>query len=190
MRSRRVIHGLLVVLALVLGPAALAAGPYPPPAAGSGTMDPGRIGQGECATFAGDGFAPGETVTITDNGRPVGTTTADDRGRFSYRYCASSATRPGRHVLEATGATSGRSVSAVVIVTGVEQSAPRPVSGPALAGDGGGGGQGSAGGPLAFTGFPALALVLGGTLLVTLGSAVLLLVERRDRRRRRRTATV
>ncbi|HUR13617.1 MAG TPA: hypothetical protein VM097_03900 [Mycobacteriales bacterium] len=183
MRARLVVGLLLALLALLGGPAALAAGPYPPPSSGSGQVDPSRIRHGECATFTGDGFTPGEPITITDNGTPIGTVVADSQGRFSYRYCPTSSARPGRHVLGARGSVSGMYVTAVVIITGVKQSASQPAA--AQGTNGGGAGAGVGRGLLAFTGLPALVIAVAGTVLVLLGSLLLLLADRRYSRRRR-----
>jgi hypothetical protein len=181
-RARLVVSALGALLVLLSGTAALAAGPYPPPSSGSGAVTPSRIQHGECATFTGDGFTPGETITITDDGTRIGVAVADSQGRFSFRYCASSEARTGRHVLGARGSVSGMYVTAVLVITGVKQTASQPVAAPATISGGGGG---AATGPLAFTGLPALAIAAAGTTLVFLGSLLLLLADRRHRRRRR-----
>jgi hypothetical protein len=181
-RARLVVSVLLVLLAVLVGPAALAAGPYPPPSSGSGAVTPSRIQHGECATFTGDGFTPGEAVTVTDDGTRIGVTVADSQGRFSYRYCASSEARTGRHVLGARGSVSGMYVTAVLVITGVKQTASQPVAAPAGISGGGGG---AASGLLALTGLPALGIAVVGTGLVFLGSLLLLVADRRYRRRRR-----
>jgi hypothetical protein len=182
-RARLVISALVGLVALLSGPAALAAGPYPPPSSGSGSVTPSRIQHGECATFTGNGFTPGEPITITDNGTRIGVAVADSQGRFSYRYCPGFEAKTGRHVLGARGTVSGLYVTAVVIITGLKQTASQSVAGQGITA--GASGTGAGGGLLAFTGLPALLIAVVGTTLVFLGSLLLLLTERRHRRRGR-----
>lgn len=125
-RVRPFIGTLLVALALLVAPDARAAGPYPPPSSGSGSVDPSRISRGQCAVFSGNGFSPGETIRISDDGVAIGVTTATADGRFQYRYCPSDEARLGRHVLKAEGLLSGLVVTATVVITGISQSRPQP----------------------------------------------------------------
>jgi hypothetical protein len=129
---RVVVSAAVMGVVVLLGPVVHAAGPYPPPPAsgGQGQVDDSRVEAGECVIFSGDGFKPGTTVTIRDNGKVVGTAPVAADGTFSKRICFDTDAKPGRHTLTATGvATDGRplTVSAVVFVTGVSQ---RPGSGP------------------------------------------------------------
>lgn len=87
------------------------------PAQGNGRVSASRINPGDCVTFSGDGFAPGSSVSITDNGTSVGTATANAAGTFSTQVCISVL---GNHVLRGTGQTIGgtsRVVSARVVVS-------------------------------------------------------------------------
>lgn len=137
---------LLVVLAFVgtiaLGasaPALATTYPAPPP---QGTVSSGTITAGGSVVFSGTGFTPGETINITVTqtaaaqgaAAPGGaggvtmavpavlplapltlSTVADASGAFSVTITLDS---PGTYVLTAVGATSGRTVSATVVVTG------------------------------------------------------------------------
>lgn len=202
MRARRWTTGSALVLALTLAPLALA-GPYPPPSEGKGTIEPSRIRPGECAVFSGDGFAPRTAITVTDNDAAAGSTHSNADGAFAKRLCFGADATRGRHTLRGTGdaapaaaqalgllrlssaaAADRRTVTAVLTITGVAQSHQTSggVSGGAVTSlprtdDGLSG--------LPFTGLPALALSLAGTLLVAVGSFVLLATERRARRSRR-----
>jgi hypothetical protein len=145
-----------------VGPIALAAGPYPPPTTGAGTVTPSRIQAGECAVFSGDGFASTTQVTVTDEGEPRGTALTDRNGRFSKELCYGADAKTGEHTLMGTGqgaepaaasrttalsalvpaahAASTHTVTARLIVTGVQQTDPGNGNG------NGGGGAGPAGG--------------------------------------------
>jgi hypothetical protein len=170
--SRRTLLAFLSVLLLgLLSPGiASAAGPYPPPAEGSGRVSDSRVQAGACVTFSGDGFAPLAPVTVRDNGVVVGTTHADAQGQFSFKVCFAADVKTGRHLLTGTGEGAGGgslTVSAVVYVEGVSQSA---------AGVGTG---------LPRTGFFGAVPVVAGLLLLVAGSSLLLV---RDTRRRQRRA--
>jgi hypothetical protein len=88
--------GVVLVLCVAGGAPAMAA-PYPPsPDPGTGVVSPSG-----CAEFSGDGFAPGATVRISDNGASVGSAKADNSGAFTYGKCGS--TKCGAHHLVGSG---------------------------------------------------------------------------------------
>ena len=115
---------------------------------------------GSSITFCGQGFQPGETVTITlDNGTVYPSVTADTSGAFC-KVLVLGASLTGTHTVTATGTTSGRTSSTTIKVLGVSASAA-PTSG-----------------GLAFTGANAIGVgALGGLLL--LGGAAMVLAGRR-----------
>lgn len=187
MRYRRGILAVVTALALTSGTAALAA-PYPPPSDGQGTVDPSRIKAGECTTFSGNGFLPETTISYSDNDAPRDTSRAGLDGTFSHKMCFSNSTKPGKHVLRATGTgndTNPRTVSAVLTVQGVSQSHGNNNNGNAQrslpAADSGSTNARNA----AFTGTP----LLTGSLLVVIlvgGLAWMLVVSEVRHRRQRR----
>ena len=128
--SRFAVLGAVLVAGVALGATpALAAGPYPPPSQGTGTVEPSHIKIGECATFSGDGFAPLTSIAVGDNGADAGTTTTDVNGQFSKQLCYPSGSKKGRHDLTGTGSGSQGdtlTVTAVLIVEGASQSASNP----------------------------------------------------------------
>ncbi|MBT2515734.1 LPXTG cell wall anchor domain-containing protein [Arthrobacter sp. ISL-30] len=115
---------------------------YPAPPA-TGTVSDGTVAPGETFTFSGTGFIPGEaitiTVTLTATPQAIGgsfsggasaavpakivlptatqtfSTVANSAGAFSFPLSIS---EPGTYTLAATGATSGRTVTASVTVAG------------------------------------------------------------------------
>lgn len=106
---------LTMLLSLALGAPAQA---QYEPEVGNGTVTKSQPKKGECITFSGDGFLPGTTVTITDNGANLGTATAGADGGFDFEYCASVL---GVHILKGDGADNDggtRSVVATVTVLG------------------------------------------------------------------------
>lgn len=156
MRARGLLVAMSLGTGLVVGPVALAAGPYPPPSEVSGSVDPNRIKAGECTTFSGRGFKARTDIAVADDGAPRGTTRTDDAGTFRMELCYPTDARAGEHTITGTGeipdagtsptalsrfllpsasAAEVRTVSAKLIVTGVAQSDP-----------GGGTGGGSTGG--------------------------------------------
>ena len=91
------------VLTLVLGGALFSpASAQYPPSAGNGHVTKSTVGPGGCVTFTGDGFAPDSSVTITDNGKTVGTVTTSVTGTFTKEVCP---TVLGVHILRGTGKT-------------------------------------------------------------------------------------
>jgi hypothetical protein len=122
---------------------------------------------GSSITFCGQGFQPGETVTITvDNGTTYPSATADTSGAFC-KVLVLGASLTGTHTLTATGTTSGSTSSTTIKVLGVSANAA-PTSGGAAPTSGG----------LAFTGANAIGVgALGGLLL--LGGAAMVLAGRR-----------
>ena len=117
---------------------------------------------GSSVTFCGQGFLPGETVTITlDNATKYPSVAADTSGGFCT-IVVLGATLTGTHTLTATGLTSGRTSSTTIQVLGASTTAaPTPPKG-----------------GLAFTGANAIGIGgLGGLLL--LGGGAMVLVARR-----------
>jgi hypothetical protein len=141
MPPRRFLALGLALLALAATPlVAAAAGPYPPPSTGSATVHPSRIKAGQCTTFTGDGFATGTAVAVADDGAPAGTARADRNGAARLRLCFGTDARTGQHVISGTGATpagSAQTVSAVLTITGVEQTASGQAGGAATGTTGG-----------------------------------------------------
>jgi hypothetical protein len=106
-----------VALMFALGVAAPASAQYGS-TVGNGRVSKGTMRPGECTTFTGDGFAPGSSVVISDNGQDIATVTADDAGNFTYEYCTSVL---GVHLLRGTGTDplgGERIVVATVVVAG------------------------------------------------------------------------
>jgi hypothetical protein len=116
---------------------------------------------GSAITFCGQGFAPGETVTVTlDNGTTYPSVTADASGAFCTTIVLG-ANLSGNHAITARGVTSGRTSSTAITVQGVSASAATTTSG-----------------GLAFTGAAVIGLgALGGALLV--GGAIMVVAGRR-----------
>lgn len=203
--------GLVTVLVLMTGTGAQA-DCYPPNAGhGAGRVDKTRVAPGECVVFSGNGFRPGSTVTVADNGAVVGTAEANASGEFSERVCFGASTTPGQHELTGTGPDQGgdcapgsgngngtRTVRATVFVLGESVVAP-PGGGneeprgeaPGVGGVGGNngnngsGGSGGSGG-LPFSGDITLVETGFALLLILAGAAVL--VAARPRRRSSRAA--
>ncbi len=158
-RCAALVLALWAGLLLLAGTASAAT--YPLNTTGQGTVDKSVVQVGDCVVFSGTGFAPGTTVTVTDDGTPVATTTTDSGGAFSQRVCYTTAARLGTHLLAGSGTdVSGgtRTVTASVTVVGVSTT------------------RGSA---LPRTGTDVAALVAVGLLLVVGGSLVLEQARRR-----------
>lgn len=118
---------------------ALAAGPYPPPSSGSASVNPSRIKAGQCTSFSGDGLAAGVPVAVRDDASAAGSTTADKRGAFRLRLCFGTDARTGQHVISGSGQSpegTPLTVSAVLTITGVEQTGSGPNAGNAAAASG------------------------------------------------------
>ncbi|MEV4640436.1 hypothetical protein AB0J80_24135 [Actinoplanes sp. NPDC049548] len=141
MRAYRFL-GLLIATAtaLLISPAAAHAEPYPaePPAS---SVSEGTVSAGDPITFSGRGFLPGETIAIEVNYGPADSTaaygtrgsggfvlaslprmkdfqvTASEDGTFSTQV---QLTRSGTVTLQATGLTSGVTVSEVIQVVAVD----------------------------------------------------------------------
>ena len=187
MRIARTAIGAGLALALLSGPAALAAD-YPPPSDAQGTVTPSRIHAGECAVFSGGAFEPGTEVAVTDGKESRGSATADGDGTFDKELCYDASTPPGKHVLKGTGdaarSNGKRTVTATLTIEGVSQSKPAKGSagkshGQALPQD-----DSQLAGYTGDTGALALAAAVGGVLLLGSGSLYLVVGERRHRRRR------
>lgn len=106
---------------------------------------------------SGANFVPNEGITITLHSTPVtlATTTADPSGSFSVTVTIPSNTTPGTHTILATGAT-GDSSSTTLVVSGSVTSAT-VTSGLAFTGAD----------IAAMAGFGAIALAIGGMLILT-----------------------
>jgi hypothetical protein len=116
---------------------------------------------GSSLTFCGQGFLPGEAVSITlDQSISYPSVTTDTSGDFCTTIVLGATLTAGTHTLTATGVTSGRTSSTAIQVLGVSASAAPSTSG------------------LAFTGANAIGIgALGGLLL--LGGAAMVLAGRR-----------
>src|ERR1017187_5656765 len=116
---------------------------------------------GSSLTFCGQGFLPGETVTITlDHSISYPSVTTDTSGAFCTTIVLGATLTAGTHTLTATGATSGRTSGTTIQVLGASASAAPTTSG------------------LAFTGANAIGIgALGGLLL--LGGAALVVAGKR-----------
>lgn len=186
MRFGPAVAGLALGVLVAVAPATAAlAADYPPSSEGQGTVTPSRIKAGECADFAGDGFAPLATVSVSDNGTGRGTTQADLQGSFSDHLCFDSTTKPGKHELRGNGhATDGslRVVVADLTVQGVSQSRGNSNSSAQRSLPAADAETRNA----AFTGAPLLAGTTVGALLVGGLAWTLLMAEVRHRRQRRR----
>jgi hypothetical protein len=186
-RFRPGVAGLVLGVVAAVAPATAAtAADYPPSSEGQGTVTPSRIKAGECADFAGDGFAPLATITVSDNGTGRGTTEADLQGSFSDHLCFDSTTKPGKHELRGNGRTTDGSLRVVVAdltVQGVSQTHGSSKGGSAQrslpAAD-------AETRNAAFSGAPLLAGTTVGALLVGGLAWTLLVAEVRHRRQRRR----
>jgi hypothetical protein len=112
---------------------------------------------GSSLTFCGQGFLPGETVTITlDHSVSYPSVTTDTSGAFCTTMVLGATLTAGTHTLTATGATSGRTSGTTIQVLGASASAAPTTSG------------------LAFTGANAIGIgALGGLLLLGGGAMVL-----------------
>jgi hypothetical protein len=129
--------------AVVIGPAAASAEPYPAGTPTSSVSD-GTVSDGGFVTFTGGGFLPFEVVSIdvtvagSDSsaafagGAPGGftlaalsrlTTTANAQGTFSIKV---KLTEVGKATLVATGLTSGVSITQVIQVMPGSDSRPAP----------------------------------------------------------------
>jgi len=114
---------------------------------------------GSSVTFCGQGFLPGETVTVMlDNDTEYPSVVADSSGSFCTTVVLG-VSLTGTHTLTATGTTSGRMASVQIVIAGVSASA-----GP---------------GQLAFTGAAVIGIgALGGLLLIG-GAMMVVAVKRR-----------
>ncbi len=74
-----------------------------PPDPGFAFVTETRVEIGDCTSFGGGPFAPGGTVTVTDNGGARPSETADSAGAFRSEICFDSTATVGVHVLVGTG---------------------------------------------------------------------------------------
>jgi hypothetical protein len=182
--------------ALLAAPLAASAAPYPLPTHENGTISRTQCSAGDKVVFSGSGYAvngPGSSrqrLTVTDNGKKMGTTPVGDNGAFSYSFTIRSNTPIGKHTYVARGKganTADRDTTAVCYVTGITQSAGQPVSTDG-AGGGAGASDGDGGGNLAFTGADILTMVATALGLIALGALLVWRNLSSRRVRRRRTA--
>lgn len=78
---------------------------------------PSSVAQGGTVTLKGDGFTPGETVTITPAGGTAFTATAGADGTFTQTWTVPATQALGSLEFTATGGTSNKSAKATVTVT-------------------------------------------------------------------------
>jgi LPXTG-motif cell wall-anchored protein len=124
-KLRNVVGTFLLTLFLGTALATAASAQYPPQAA-NGRVTKSTVGPGGCVTFSGDGFAPGSTVTVTDNNATVGTATASVTGTFSLQVCPQVL---GVHILRGTGKTPTGATRVVVAQVRVVQASRLPSTG-------------------------------------------------------------
>lgn len=159
MSARRFLAVLAVLLAGALafaGPAS--ASPYGGHGNTTVTVGDTAVSAGDAVVFSGTGFAAGCELTITVNGRTVGTVNADDSGAFATSVTL---TTPGANTLIARGC--GESNRATVFVTAAGNAA--------VPGTGG----------LPHTGFQSPVALLGAGL-VLLGTMLVGVTANRRRR--------
>lgn len=201
-RRLRSLRLLLLVAAAALVPTAFtaAAEPYPLPTHENGTISRTQCQAGDTVVFSGTGYRPimngnaRQRLSVTDNGRPMGTTPVADDGSFAFTFEIRSNTSVGQHtyVAKGTGANGApRDTTAVCHVVGVTQSAGQQASsgdggGNGVSGDGVSGGGVGRGGALPFTGADVMALVASAVLLIAVGALLVLRNQAAARRRGRR----
>jgi LPXTG-motif cell wall-anchored protein len=173
------IVGLLVATAaaVIMAPAAANAVPYPaePPAS---SVSDGTVSDGDTVIFSGEGFLPGERISIELSDGSSFTIKADANGEFSVPV---DLTHVGTARLMATGLTSGVTVTENVQVL---DSMDSDVSGGGGDNDGDGGTSAGNNGALPTTGpsgTPLLIAVGGGAGAVVLGAAFLWFARSRRR---------
>jgi hypothetical protein len=115
------------------------------------------VGPGGSLTVSGDGFVPNSSIVVTLHSAPVtlAVATADPTGAFSVNVTIPSDTVPGTHVIVATD-PDGDSASTDLVVTGTAVSVAASPSLPFTGAD-----------IAALTGVGAIALALGGMLILT-----------------------
>jgi hypothetical protein len=155
---------IIVMVALVGAGRAASAAPYGTTKAGLAVISPGPCTGTEFAKTFGHDFVPGELVTVSRQGTTLGSTHADNHGKFEFEVSVAGLPA-GTYVVQAVGA-SGRSAS-VNLVLQQSNCGHKTVTS-----SGGGGG-------LAFTGVPALAL--GGIAAILLVGGVGLIIAGRRR---------
>jgi len=74
---------------------------------------------------SGSGFAPGETVALTFDATAVGSATSDGGGAFTTTFTVPASATPGKHLVTATGQTSGLHATHRFTVLGVDWPAAR-----------------------------------------------------------------
>ena len=161
--SKRLRAPLIVMFGVIMAVVAFAtpanAQPYTTqPATSVSNQSPAA---GSSLTFCGQGFLPGETVTITlDHSVSYPSATTDTSGNFCATIVLGATLTAGTHTLTATGVTSGRTSGTTIQVLGASASAAPTTSG------------------LAFTGANAISIgALGGLLL--LGGVAMVVAGRR-----------
>jgi len=165
---RCVVGAFGVGLVIAVGSPAFAA-PYPAPPALPPSVSAGTTVQGESVTFTAGGFTPNTTVTVLDNGVPVGTATADANGVFVLAVTVANC---GANSLTATGVGDNGPVSVSAAVQGV-------CTNPASTG------TSATAGPATATALPrtgnslAVPGAIAGTALIVLGGTAIVVSRRR-----------
>lgn len=115
-RTVRAFAAALVAVVALLVPAAVAsaAGTYPDTP--TLTIDKTVTAPCETVILTGTGFLPNHLVTITVNGKVVGTTTTDANGNFTFPYPVPCDAVAGQLVFHANDGTNDLEVDATVIV--------------------------------------------------------------------------
>jgi hypothetical protein len=153
MKGKLAFISAFAVLSLAFATPAFAYGPNAPTVSSSSNS----VAPGGTLTVSGNNFTPGTTVTIDLHSTPVllATTTASGSGQFSVAVMIPSNTVPGTHTIIATD-PNGDSASTEIVVTGT---VPVATTSPGLAFTGAD--------IAALTGVGAIAMALGGMLILT-----------------------
>lgn len=95
------------------------------------TVSPSRVRAGESVEVAGEGFEPGEGVTVTLHSDPVllGVLVADDDGAIQGTVTIPLSTETGDHLVEAVGQDSGIAGSAALTVLPAADDGETPTPG-------------------------------------------------------------
>jgi len=160
-RSLRMLAITLVAVVACLIPASVAgaAGLYPD----TPTLVIDQPVVPPCTTLmlTGTGFLPNTLVTITANGKVVGTVTTDANGGFTFPYPVPCDAVAGQIVFHATDGTNDLEVDAQVVVQTSTTTGTLPKTG---------------------SSDTTLRLVQGSVLLITMGGLLVLATRRRTRR--------
>ncbi len=164
MRNTRLVRLLAVTLVAALAvllPATVAgaAGEYPDTP--TLVIDQTVVPPCTTLTLTGAGFLPNTLVTITANGKVVGTVMSDANGNFTFPYPVPCDAVAGQIVFHANDGTNDLEVDATVVVQTATTTGTLPRTG---------------------SSDTTLRLVQGSVLLITMGGILVLATRRRSRR--------